>query len=461
MDRALLQSRGRSHAVIIAREPDAHASGARYCWGARAAAGAPAYPAGMATPGVPAARPGRPLARRAHGAVPRPGAGLGRAGHAVGPGGLRPDAAVGAHGPAHGARHDRADLPGPGRAGHPRAADVAGTAAPDARRGAAQPGGEGAGVPARGLRALRGHPVRALLHRAVPVHPGVRVAARAGPRALRAHRVPVLLAAARAGPVAVTLALPGPGAADGAVHAVPRGTRADHHAEPGPDRRGLVPPVGVVVGGSAPRPGAGRRDPVGRRRDRQRHHARGPRGAVDARLRPRGAPGRPQPGPHHAGRRRRARRRRLGGAVVGAARAGRISGQRRAGATMTYTVLLYSDDPRVRDRMRLAIGVRPAADLEVEFVDAATYDECIRLIDEYEVDLLVLDGEATPAGGLGIARQLRDEVDRCPPIAVVIARAADRWLAAYAKVDATLVHPLDPITTGRTVAALLRERASA
>ncbi len=128
---------------------------------------------------------------------------------------------------------------------------------------------------------------------------------------------------------------------------------------------------------------------------------------------------------------------------------------------MTYTVLLYSDDPRVRDRMRLAIGVRPAADLEVEFVDAATYDECIRLIDEYEVDLLVLDGEATPAGGLGIARQLRDEVDRCPPIAVVIARAADRWLAAYAKVDATLVHPLDPITTGRTVAALLRERASA
>ena len=33
--------------------------------------------------------------------------------------------------------------------------------------------------------------------------------------------------------------------------------------------------------------------------------------------------------------------------------------------------------------------------------------------------------------------------------------------AAFAKVDATLVHPLDPITTGRTVAALLRERATA
>jgi DNA-binding response OmpR family regulator len=128
---------------------------------------------------------------------------------------------------------------------------------------------------------------------------------------------------------------------------------------------------------------------------------------------------------------------------------------------MTYTVLLYSDDARVRDRMRLAIGTRPAADLEIEFVDSSSYGDCIRLIDEYDIDLLVLDGEAAPAGGLGIARQLRDEVAQCPPIAVVIARAADRWLAAFAKVDATLVHPLDPVTTGRTVAALLRERASA
>jgi DNA-binding response OmpR family regulator len=125
------------------------------------------------------------------------------------------------------------------------------------------------------------------------------------------------------------------------------------------------------------------------------------------------------------------------------------------------SVLLYSDDPQVRDRMRLAIGTRPAADLEVEFVDASTYGECIRLIDTYDIDLLVLDGEATPAGGLGIARQLRDEVTDCPPIAVVIARAADRWLAAYAKVDATLVHPLDPVTTGRVIAGLLRQRATA
>ncbi len=128
---------------------------------------------------------------------------------------------------------------------------------------------------------------------------------------------------------------------------------------------------------------------------------------------------------------------------------------------MTYTVLLYSDDARVRDRIRMAIGTRPGPDLELEFIDASTYDECMRLLDTYDIDLVVLDGEAAPAGGLGIARQLHDELAQTPPIVVVIARAADRWLAAFAKVDGTLVHPLDPVTTGRTVAALLRTRATA
>ncbi|GAA4698146.1 hypothetical protein [Phytohabitans rumicis] len=127
----------------------------------------------------------------------------------------------------------------------------------------------------------------------------------------------------------------------------------------------------------------------------------------------------------------------------------------------TYTVLLYSDDSQVRDRMRLAIGPRPAADLTVEFVEASDYAGCVRLVDEYEVDLMVLDGEATPGGGIGIARQIKDDRDDAPPTCVVIARAADRWLAAYAQVEATLLHPLDPVTTGQTVAGLLRSRAAA
>jgi DNA-binding response OmpR family regulator len=126
--------------------------------------------------------------------------------------------------------------------------------------------------------------------------------------------------------------------------------------------------------------------------------------------------------------------------------------------TDTYTVLLYSDDPAVRDKIRMAVGPRPAADLAIEFVDASTWEDCRRLLDEYEIDLMILDGEASPAGGLGVARQTKDEYADPPPTCVVLARAADRWLAAFAQVDGTLQYPLDPVTTGQTVAAMLRDR---
>jgi DNA-binding response OmpR family regulator len=128
--------------------------------------------------------------------------------------------------------------------------------------------------------------------------------------------------------------------------------------------------------------------------------------------------------------------------------------------TDPHVVLVYSDDPRVREHMRLVIGERPAEDLLVRFVEASTSDEVLRLIDQEDVDLLVLDGEASPAGGMGIARQVKDEVEHCPPTLVVIARAADRWMAAYARADATVTHPLDPITTAQTVAGLLRQWAT-
>jgi len=110
--------------------------------------------------------------------------------------------------------------------------------------------------------------------------------------------------------------------------------------------------------------------------------------------------------------------------------------------------------------MRSAIGTRPAADLTVRFIEATSQGELIRMVDSTDVDLLVLDGEAQPAGGLAFP-QLKDEFDDCPPTIVVIARAVDRWLAAYASVDATLTHPLDPMTTGQTVATMLRDRAAA
>ncbi|MGH3737054.1 MAG: hypothetical protein ACRDT6_15785 [Micromonosporaceae bacterium] len=128
-------------------------------------------------------------------------------------------------------------------------------------------------------------------------------------------------------------------------------------------------------------------------------------------------------------------------------------------SSATYTVLLYSHDAAVRDRMRTAVGRRPTSDIRVEYLEAASVTEVLRLVDEYEIDLMLLDGEAQPAGGLGIARQLRDELDDCPTLCVVLARAADRWLAAWSRADAVLVHPLDPVRTAEAVADLLTRRS--
>ena len=138
-----------------------------------------------------------------------------------------------------------------------------------------------------------------------------------------------------------------------------------------------------------------------------------------------------------------------------------VDATRDTGPAYTSTVLLYSDDPQVRHRMRLAIGTRPAADLTVRFLESGSSPELLRTVDANDVDLVVLDGEAAPAGGIGVARQLKDEVEDPPYTCVVLGRAADRWLAAFAQVDATLMHPLDPVATAQTVAGLLRDRADA
>ena len=122
------------------------------------------------------------------------------------------------------------------------------------------------------------------------------------------------------------------------------------------------------------------------------------------------------------------------------------------------TVLVFSDDPAVRERVRMAVGRRPAPDLgRVEYVECATGEEVVARLDRGGVDLAILDGEAQPTGGMGISRQLKNELAHCPPICILLGRRDDRWLATWSQADATLAHPLDPLTAAETVAALLRD----
>jgi DNA-binding response OmpR family regulator len=125
-------------------------------------------------------------------------------------------------------------------------------------------------------------------------------------------------------------------------------------------------------------------------------------------------------------------------------------------------VLVYSDDSSVRQQVILALGRRPHPDLpEVEYVEVATEPVVIQNMDAGHIALAILDGEAAPAGGMGIAKQLKDEIYRCPPVLVITGRPQDAWLATWSRADAAVPHPIDPIQLAESVVGLLRTRVPA
>lgn len=131
---------------------------------------------------------------------------------------------------------------------------------------------------------------------------------------------------------------------------------------------------------------------------------------------------------------------------------------------MNARVVIYSDDSSVRAAVKAALGSKLASDLNIESIEFATADALRQYIDQTDTkgavraDLFILDGEATPEGGLGVARQLKDEVYNCPPSIVLIARASDSWLAAWSRAEASLQHPVDPFALAKTATQLLRAR---
>jgi DNA-binding response OmpR family regulator len=124
-------------------------------------------------------------------------------------------------------------------------------------------------------------------------------------------------------------------------------------------------------------------------------------------------------------------------------------------------IIVYSDDSSVRASIASALGRRVAVDLpEHEIHEFATGSALRAFVDSKsivsQVDLFILDGEAAQEGGMGIARQLKDEVFNCPPVLVITGRKEDAWLAAWSMAEASVVHPIDPFTLATTAAQLLR-----
>jgi DNA-binding response OmpR family regulator len=126
----------------------------------------------------------------------------------------------------------------------------------------------------------------------------------------------------------------------------------------------------------------------------------------------------------------------------------------------SLTVLVYSSNPVTREKVRMSLGRRPAPDVaRLDYVECETADEVVAAVDKGGVDLAILDGEATPTGGMGISRQLKNELRSCPPILLLIGRRDDRWLAHWSQTDAAVPHPIDALELAEVTAELLRRTA--
>ncbi len=126
-------------------------------------------------------------------------------------------------------------------------------------------------------------------------------------------------------------------------------------------------------------------------------------------------------------------------------------------SSVALRILVYSSNVQTRERVMRALGKQLHPDLpELSYVEVATGPMVVQTMDEGGIDLAILDGEATPTGGMGIAKQLKDELETCPPLVVLTGRPDDAWLASWSRAEGAVPHPIDPIALGRTVLGLLR-----
>jgi DNA-binding response OmpR family regulator len=126
---------------------------------------------------------------------------------------------------------------------------------------------------------------------------------------------------------------------------------------------------------------------------------------------------------------------------------------------MILQVALYSDDASVRETVRKALGSRLSSDLpEHSVMEFATAPALRSYVDSGKcVDLYILDGESVPEGGLGVAKQLKDEVFNCGVVVVLVGRKSDAWLAGWSRAEGVITHPIDPFTLATTVGDIFRK----
>jgi DNA-binding response OmpR family regulator len=130
-------------------------------------------------------------------------------------------------------------------------------------------------------------------------------------------------------------------------------------------------------------------------------------------------------------------------------------------ASRAVRLLVYASNPDTRARVMNALGTRPAAGIDIEYVEAARGDEVVAHCDAGGIDLAILDGEAAPVGGMGLCRQLKDELDEAPPALLLVGRRDDAWLATWSRAEGVVAHPIDAVRIADAVLALLNPAGDA
>jgi DNA-binding response OmpR family regulator len=122
-------------------------------------------------------------------------------------------------------------------------------------------------------------------------------------------------------------------------------------------------------------------------------------------------------------------------------------------------VLVYSSNSQSRRQVIDALGDRPTRDLPpVHVLEVATAQVVRDELAAGGIDLAILDAEAAPHGGMGLSRQIHDEIASPPPVLLLVSREQDRWLADWSEADAIVVRPIDPFALARTATEALRSR---
>ena len=132
-----------------------------------------------------------------------------------------------------------------------------------------------------------------------------------------------------------------------------------------------------------------------------------------------------------------------------------------AAPVRTATVLVYSSHDATRARVITALGTRPTPELSLRFVEAGRGDQVVARLDAGGVDVAILDGESAPTGGMGLARQLKDELDGPPPVLLLVGRRDDAWLATWSRAERVISHPIDAVQVTEAVLSLLAGDAGA